>query len=98
MSGTSAPRGSTPVGPTTRAGSNGLAIAGLVCGIIGLFIFEFILGPLAVICGGIALYRANHGADRRGMAWAGLILGIIDILLLVVLLAVAAKHVFSWHV
>jgi hypothetical protein len=32
------------------------------------------------------------------MAWAGIILGVIDIVLLVVLLAVSSHHSFSWHV
>jgi hypothetical protein len=78
--------------------SNGLAIAGLVCGIVGLLVFGFILGPLAIIFGGVSVHRANQGAAHRGMAWAGLVLGIIDIVLLVVLLAASAHHSFSWHV
>jgi hypothetical protein len=86
--------------PTTRAGSNGLTIAGLVCGIIGLVIFNFMLGPLAIIFGGVGLRKASQGAGHRGMAWAGLVLGIIDVLLFVVLIVVAANghgH-FYWHV
>jgi hypothetical protein len=31
------------------------------------------------------------------MAWAGLILGAIDVVLIIVLLAVANHHSFSWH-
>jgi hypothetical protein len=84
--------------PVTRGGSNGLAIAALVCGIIGLFIFNFILGPLAIIFGGVGLRRASRGAGHRGMSWAGLVLGIVDILIFVVILAAAAHHSFSWHV
>jgi hypothetical protein len=85
---------------TTRSGSNGFAIAGLVCGIIGLFLFNFILGPLAIIFGGVGVSRANRGAGHRGMAWAGVILGIIDVLIFVVFIALAASHHghFSWHV
>jgi hypothetical protein len=78
--------------------SNGLAIAALVCGIVGIFIAEIILGPLAIIFGAIGLHRANRGARGRGMAWAGLILGVIDVVLIVVLLATAKHHSFSWHV
>jgi hypothetical protein len=85
--------------PATRSGSNGLAIAGLVCGIIGVFIFNIILGPLAIIFGGVGLRKANRGAGHRGMALAGVILGVIDIVLFVVLLAVASRgHSVSWHV
>jgi hypothetical protein len=32
------------------------------------------------------------------MAWAGIVLGVVDIVLFVVLLAVASHHGFSWHV
>ena len=85
---------STPAGPGTQSRSNGLAIAALVCGIVGLFIFEVILGALAIVFGGIGLSRANRGAGRRGMAWAGIILGAIDVVLFVVILAVSAKHHF----
>jgi hypothetical protein len=84
--------------PTTRSGSNGLAIAGLVCGIIGLFILNFILGPLAIIFGGVGVSQANRGAGHRGLAWAGVVLGVIDIVLFVVLIAAAGHgHSFSWH-
>ncbi|HWG15163.1 MAG TPA: DUF4190 domain-containing protein [Streptosporangiaceae bacterium] len=86
--------------PTTRSGANGLAIAGLVCGVIGLFLFNFILGPLAVIFGGVGVRKASQGAGHRGMAWAGVVLGIIDVLIFVVLIALAASHHghFYWHV
>jgi Domain of unknown function (DUF4190) len=86
------------VEPAARGRSNGMAVAALVCGIIGLFIFDFILGPLAIIFGGIGLRWAGRGAGRRGMAWAGVILGLADILILVVLLAALPHHSFSWHV
>lgn len=78
--------------PATRAQSNGLAIAGMVCGIVGLLVFSIILGPLAIIFGGVGLSRANAGASGRGMARAGIILGIVDVVLFVVLIAVATHH------
>ena len=56
--------------PVTRSGASGLAIAGLVCGIIGLFLLNFILDPLAIIFGGVGVSRARRGAGHRGMAWA----------------------------
>ena len=77
--------------PQTRSTSNGLAIASLVCGIVGLLIFAFILGPLAIIFGGVGLSRANRGAAHRGMALAGLVLGVLDVVLFVVVL-IAASH------
>ena len=42
-----------------RTGSNGLAVAGLVCGIVGIFLLNYILGPLAIIFGGIGLSNVD---------------------------------------
>ncbi|SHG29162.1 protein of unknown function [Jatrophihabitans endophyticus] len=71
---------------------NGLAIAGMVCGIVGLLIFWFILGPLAIIFGGIGWSRANRGAKYKGMAIAGVVLGIVDIIGYVILVAVVLDN------
>jgi hypothetical protein len=72
-------------GTASRTAGNGLAIAGLVCGLVGLLLFNYILGPLAIIFGGVGLSRANRGAGHRGMSLAAIILGIVDILVWVVL-------------
>jgi hypothetical protein len=76
----------------TTQQSNGLAIAGLVCGIVGLLFFNVILGPLAIIFGGIGWSKANRGAKHRGMAIAAVVFGIVDLIIFGVLLAVAAKN------
>ncbi len=57
----------------------GFAVAALVLGILSLFIFPFVCGPLAIIFGGIALKRASNNPNKegRGLALAGLIIGII---------------------
>jgi Domain of unknown function (DUF4190) len=78
--------------------SNGLAIASLVCGIVGLIIFAPILGPLAIIFGAVGLSRAKSGAGHRGMAIAGLVLGVIDVVLWIVLLIVVSKNGGSMYV
>jgi hypothetical protein len=72
--------------------SNGLAVASLVCGIVGVLIFGIILGPLAVIFGAVGLSRANNGASGKGMAVAGLVLGLIAAILAIILLALLAHH------
>jgi len=77
--------------PTTTSTSNGLAVAGLVCGIVGLLLFNYILGPLAIIFGGVGLSRANRGAAHHRMSVASIILGIADIAIFVVVLAVASS-------
>jgi hypothetical protein len=77
---------------------NGLAIAALVCGVVGIFLFNIILGPLAIIFGGVGLSRANRGAPYRGMSIAGIALGIVDLVLFVALLAAVKAHGGYWHV
>jgi hypothetical protein len=74
--------------------NNGMAIASLVCGIAGLFLFGVVLGPLAVIFGALGLSRANRGASGRGMAIAGLVLGLIATVVAVILLVAMANHRF----
>jgi hypothetical protein len=75
---------------------NGLAIAGLVCGIVGIFVLNIILGPLALIFGGIGLSRANKGAKFKGMAIAAIILGAIDVILFIVALAFLSSNGFTY--
>ncbi|GAA4305124.1 DUF4190 domain-containing protein [Streptomyces venetus] len=86
--------------PTASSGSrtNGLAIASLCCGIIGLFLLNIVLGPLAIIFGAVARRQAA-AKNGAGMAKAGIILGVVDVVLWLVLLMVAASNGgFSWYV
>jgi hypothetical protein len=64
--------------------ANGMAIASLVLGIIGVLI-PF-LGVLALIFGGVGMSKANQGASGKGMAIAGLVLGIIGTLITIYLI------------
>jgi hypothetical protein len=70
--------------------TNGLAVAGMVCGIIGLVLFwtfwlGIILGILGVIFGAIGMSRARAWAmTGRGMGLAGVICGGLAILLSIV--------------
>lgn len=77
---------------TAAATGNGLAIAGLVCGIVGILLFNVILGPLAIIFGGVGLSRARHGAPHKGMSIAAIVLGVVDLVVWVALLAVVSQH------
>ena len=66
----------------------GLAVAGLVCGIVGLFVFGVILGPLAAVFGAISLSKYNKGLHgRKGMAIAAIILGAIATLGAIIVIA-----------
>ena len=61
--------------------TNGMAVAALVLGIVGLLLP--ILSVLALIFGGIGMSKANQGASGKGMAVAGLVLGILGTLVLI---------------
>ena len=61
-----------------------MATAGMVCGIIGIFFFGIILGPLAIIFSSVAKCKMSSHPDEYGghcQANAGLILGILDIVI-----------------
>ncbi|MET9452328.1 DUF4190 domain-containing protein [Streptomyces cinerochromogenes] len=75
--------------------TSGLAIAGLVCGIVGIFFLPIVLGPLAIVFGAMAL-RQNGSV----MAKWGIGLGVVDIVLMVVMLVIAANNggSLTWHI
>lgn len=52
-------------------------------GIVGLFIFGYILGIVAIVTGRLAMN--NPELKSRGMAIAGTVLGIVGIVLMIVL-------------
>jgi hypothetical protein len=83
---------------TTRGTTHGWAVVGLVCGIVGVFLFNIILGPLAIVFGGIAWSKANQSRAPHGMAIASVILGVVDIALFALLLVAASHHGGYWHV
>ncbi|MEU0075943.1 DUF4190 domain-containing protein [Streptomyces sp. NPDC006332] len=92
----------TSYGSSSAASSgsrtNGLAIASLICGIIGLIFFNVVLGPVAIVLGAVGLRQAP-AKGGAGMAKAGIVLGIIDLILFAVLFAVAASNGgFTWYV
>ncbi len=79
-----------PVGPPPPYAppnqSNGLAVASLVLGIVGLVLTITVwVGPicdvLAIVFGALARQRMPAGAPNRGMATAGFILGIVGLVL-----------------
>jgi hypothetical protein len=76
----------------TRSAANGMAIAGLVCGIVGLFVFAIVLGVLAIVFGAIGRNRARAGAGGATMATWAIGLGVLDIVLWVVLISVASRN------
>ncbi|MBO1334519.1 DUF4190 domain-containing protein [Streptomyces sp. VRA16 Mangrove soil] len=85
---------------TASSGSrtNGFAVAGLVCGIVGIFFLNIVLGPLAIVFGVLGLRQAA-AKGGTGMAKSAVVLGIVDLVIFGVLLAVAASSGgFTWYV
>ncbi|MFJ6727494.1 MULTISPECIES: DUF4190 domain-containing protein [unclassified Streptomyces] len=83
---------------STGSRTNGLAIASLCCGIIGLFLLNIVLGPLAIVFGVVARRQAGVKSGA-GMAKAGIVLGVVDVVLWVLLMVIAASNGgFSWYV
>ncbi|MEE1755417.1 DUF4190 domain-containing protein [Streptomyces sp. SP18CS02] len=81
-----------------HSGTNGLAIAGLVCGVIGVFFLNIILGPLAIVFGVVGRKQAPVKGGG-GMATAAIALGVIDLVIFAILMVVAASSGgFSWYV
>jgi hypothetical protein len=74
------------------ARSNGFGVAALVLGIVGIFFAQVILGPLAIIFGGIGWNRANHGSRGKGISIAGLVLGVIDLVLFAIVVIAASRN------
>ncbi|HEU4676715.1 MAG TPA: DUF4190 domain-containing protein [Motilibacteraceae bacterium] len=76
-----------PYGEAPAKQSNGLAVAALVCGIIGFFCG--LTAIAAIPLGIVGLRRSRElGGTGRGMAIAGLVLGCVVVVLSVVFIAV----------
>ncbi|NJP79728.1 DUF4190 domain-containing protein [Streptomyces sp. AA8] len=68
-----------------------MAVASFVLGLVGLLIFNIVLGPLALALAGLALLR---GTNRPGRAALGLTLGAADLIVLAAL--ATTDHTLSW--
>ncbi|CAL9535630.1 hypothetical protein SUDANB58_04136 [Streptomyces sp. enrichment culture] len=77
--------------PTGLRDADGMAVASFVLGLLGLLVFNVVLGPLALALACAALRR---GTARRGRARLGLALGAADLLVLAVFMR--ADHTLSW--
>ncbi|RKE18922.1 DUF4190 domain-containing protein [Streptomyces sp. TLI_171] len=76
----------------TTADADQLAVASFVLGLLGLLLFNLVLGPLALTLAAVALYRRTA---RPARALLGLALGIADLAVLATTLA--AGHGTLWH-
>ncbi|MFF5405074.1 DUF4190 domain-containing protein [Streptomyces misionensis] len=75
--------------------TSGPAIAGLVCGIVGIFLLPIVLGPLAIVFGAVALRQTGSLMAKWDIG-----LGVLDLVLMILMFAVAAGNggSFSWHI
>ncbi|MEU1260995.1 small hydrophobic protein [Streptomyces cellulosae] len=63
-----------------------LGIVGAICAVAGFFVLGIVLGPVAMVCGWLAMGRSWAGS-RSVPALIALVLGAIDTLLAVIWLA-----------
>ncbi|MEI5524296.1 small hydrophobic protein [Streptomyces brasiliscabiei] len=66
-----------------------LGIIGVICAIAGFFVLGIILGPVAILCGWLAMNRTWSGT-RSVPALIAVVLGAIDTILAIIWLAGAA--------
>lgn len=77
--------------------TSGLAIASLVCGVVGLSC-TILPGIAAIICGHLALREIsapNAQVTGRGFAIAGLVLGYLSIVMMAVMIMALVFGIFS---
>ncbi|MET7639441.1 DUF4190 domain-containing protein [Streptomyces sp. NPDC005438] len=79
------PRGgrSQRLAARVRRDADDMAVASFVLGLTGLLVFNLVLGPTALVLGGLALLKRT---TRRGRALLGMGLGVADLLVLGLLL------------
>jgi hypothetical protein len=72
---------SAGAGAKAEGATDGLAIAGFVCSLAGLFVAGILLGTLGIVFSAIALSRmGSTGKKGRGLAIAGIVIGAVAII------------------
>jgi hypothetical protein len=74
------------------ARTTGFGIAGLILGIVGIFLGQVLLGPLAIIFGGIGWYRANRGDRGKALSITGVVLGIVDLVIFAIVVTATSRN------
>lgn len=82
-----------------RAGSlDDRAVAALTLGVAGLFLFNIVFGPTAIVLGAVTAHRYRAGTPSRNAALIGIALGVADLLVMAVLMVVQVRSGgLSWH-
>ncbi|WP_051808555.1 DUF4190 domain-containing protein [Actinoplanes subtropicus] len=75
------------------------AVASLTLGVAGLFFFNLLFGPAAIVLGAFAVHRRREHTPSRTAGLAGIALGVADLVVLAVLMAVQIRQgSLTWHV
>jgi hypothetical protein len=75
--------------------NQGLAVAGFVTSLVGLFVLSIPLGLLSIIFGAVSLGKIRKNPSRykgKGFAIAALIIGLVDVVAMIVLLSTVAVY------
>ncbi|MBT2384667.1 DUF4190 domain-containing protein [Streptomyces sp. ISL-11] len=80
-----------PRTPDRSGTADTMAVWAFILGLVGLLIFNLVLGPIALTLATLALTRRT---TRRGRAVLGLALGAADLIVLATLMT--ADHTLSW--
>jgi len=96
------PTGPVPAGAALPK-NNGLAIAALVCGVLGLIScgFTLIISLAAIVLGAVGRGQIRRSAGQQqgeGMAITGLILGIVGFVMGLITLAILIPTVLNQNV
>ncbi|MGI5241741.1 hypothetical protein [Dactylosporangium sp. CA-139066] len=73
-------------------------VASLALGVAGLFLFNVVFGPLAIVLGLWALRRPSVTGRGRGFAGLGVVLGLADLVVLAILVIGGAHGGSLLHV
>ncbi|MFI8945508.1 small hydrophobic protein [Streptomyces sp. NPDC053750] len=73
------PRSRGRTGSRTGPDRATLAVVGVICAVAGFFVLGIVLGPVAIVCGWLAMGRSWAGS-RPVPAVVAFVLGIIDTL------------------
>jgi hypothetical protein len=75
-----------------------MARTGMLLGVVGLFILNLVLGPIAIGLGVVALRRGARPGAERAAALSSILLGAADVIVLLVLMALSLRHGgLVWH-
>ncbi|WP_433062518.1 hypothetical protein [Dactylosporangium sp. CS-033363] len=81
-----------------RRRPDGRIVASIAFGVAGLFAFNLVFGPLAVMLGLWALRRSSVGRRGRRFAALGVLLGLADLVVLAILVHAQARGGELLHV